>query len=152
MRNDHEALISPDARRLSATRVTAADRELAPGEVGEIVARGPTVLNGYIGHGERRMGAWHRTNDLGRREQDGSITFIGPKARLIKSAAENIYPAEVEAWKKDPQGCAREKKEQQALSQGLDAWVEAENAAYEQKRAAMQRELEAAKQRADAGD
>jgi len=25
------------------------------------------------------------------------VTFIGPKARLIKSAAENIYPAEVEA-------------------------------------------------------
>ena len=28
---------------------------------------------------------------------DGSISFVGPKGRLIKSAAENIYPAEVEA-------------------------------------------------------
>jgi long-chain acyl-CoA synthetase len=45
---------------------------------------------------QRRAGGWHHTNDLGRREADGSITFVGPKTRLIKSAAENIYPAEVE--------------------------------------------------------
>ena len=41
-------------------------------------------------------GGWHHTNDLGRREADGTITFIGPATRMIKSAAENIYPAEVE--------------------------------------------------------
>ena len=34
---------------------------------------------------------------MGRREPDGSLSFVGPKGRLIKSAAENIYPAEVEA-------------------------------------------------------
>ena len=39
---------------------------------------------------------WHHTSDLGRREADGTITFIGPATRMIKSAAENIYPAEVE--------------------------------------------------------
>ncbi|HEX6312233.1 MAG TPA: acyl-CoA synthetase, partial [Acidimicrobiia bacterium] len=33
----------------------------------------------------------------GRREADGTITFVGPKTRMIKSAAENIYPAEVES-------------------------------------------------------
>jgi long-chain acyl-CoA synthetase len=45
---------------------------------------------------QRQAGGWHHTNDLGRRERDGSISFVGPKTRLIKSAAENIYPAEVE--------------------------------------------------------
>ena len=45
----------------------------------------------------RQAGGWHHTNDLGRIEADGSLTFVGPKGRLIKSAAENIYPAEVEA-------------------------------------------------------
>jgi long-chain acyl-CoA synthetase len=74
--------------------------EVPPGEAGEIVARGPTVMNGYYGRNElnaaRQAGGWHHTNDLGRREADGSITWIGPKTRLIKSAAENIYPAEVE--------------------------------------------------------
>jgi acyl-CoA synthetase (AMP-forming)/AMP-acid ligase II len=76
-------------------------RELPPGEVGEIVARGPTIMNGYHDrpqlNAERQRGGWYHTNDLGRREPDGSITFIGAKTRLIKSAAENIYPAEVEA-------------------------------------------------------
>ena len=76
------------------------DREVPDGETGEIVARGPTVMNGYWNRPEenerRRRGGWHHTNDLGRRESDGTITFIGPATRMIKSAAENIYPAEVE--------------------------------------------------------
>ncbi|HLG91388.1 MAG TPA: AMP-binding protein, partial [Acidimicrobiales bacterium] len=75
--------------------------EVPPGETGEIVCRGMTVMNGYHNRPElnaaRQEGGWHHTNDLGRREPDGSITFIGPKTRLIKSAAENIYPAEVES-------------------------------------------------------
>ncbi len=78
--------------------------ELAPGETGEIVVRGPTVMNGYFNRPElneaRQAGGWHHTNDLGRIEGDGSLTFVGPKTRLIKSAAENIYPTEVE-------GCLR---------------------------------------------
>jgi long-chain acyl-CoA synthetase len=74
--------------------------EVELGETGEIVARGPTIMNGYWNRDElneqRLAGGWHHTNDLGRRELDGSITFVAPKTRLIKSAAENIYPAEVE--------------------------------------------------------
>jgi long-chain acyl-CoA synthetase len=75
-------------------------RELPPGEIGEICVRGWTVMNGYFERGDenarRQRGGWHRTNDLGRREADGSVSFVGPKTRMIKSAAENIYPAEVE--------------------------------------------------------
>jgi long-chain acyl-CoA synthetase len=77
------------------------DREVPLGETGEIVARGATVMNGYWNRPDlnevRRRNGWHHTNDLGRREVDGTITFVGPKTRMIKSAAENIYPAEVEA-------------------------------------------------------
>ena len=74
--------------------------ELPPGEVGEIVARGPATMVGYWGkdevNAERQRGAWHHTNDLGRREEDGTITFVGPKTELIKTGVENVYPAEVE--------------------------------------------------------
>jgi len=74
--------------------------ELGPGETGEICVRGVTVMNGYHNrpelNAERQAGGWHHTNDLGRLEPDGSLTFIGPRTRLIKSAAENIYPVEVE--------------------------------------------------------
>jgi acyl-CoA synthetase (AMP-forming)/AMP-acid ligase II len=76
-------------------------RELEPGETGEIAVRGPIVMNGYFNRPElnaqRQAGGWHHTNDLGRIDPDGSLTFIAPKTRLIKSAAENIYPTEVEA-------------------------------------------------------
>jgi long-chain acyl-CoA synthetase len=72
-----------------------------PGEVGEIVVRGPAAHTGYHRRpdltAERQRNGWHHTADLGRREADGSISFLGPMGRMIKSAAENIYPAEVEA-------------------------------------------------------
>jgi long-chain acyl-CoA synthetase len=75
--------------------------EVPPGETGEILARGPQVMNGYRNRPDeterRQAGGFHHTGDLGRREADGSLSFVGPMGRLIKSAAENIYPAEVEA-------------------------------------------------------
>ncbi len=74
--------------------------EVASGETGEIVVRGTTVMCGYWNRSElnahRSRGGWHHTNDLGRYETDGSFTFVGPKSRMLKSAAENIYPVEVE--------------------------------------------------------
>ncbi|GAA3195949.1 AMP-binding protein [Actinocorallia longicatena] len=74
--------------------------EVAPGEVGEICARGWSLFSGYHNRPElnaqKAIGGYHHTGDLGRREPDGTLTFIGPKLRMIKSANENIYPAEVE--------------------------------------------------------
>jgi acyl-CoA synthetase (AMP-forming)/AMP-acid ligase II len=75
--------------------------EVPDGETGEIVARGPIVTEGYHNRPElnakRMQGGWWHTGDLGRREEDGSVTFVAPLTRIVKSAAENIYPAEVES-------------------------------------------------------
>jgi acyl-CoA synthetase (AMP-forming)/AMP-acid ligase II len=75
-------------------------REIPADEAGEIVARGPAIFSGYWNRPELNAAkfrdGWHHTGDLGRRERDGTITFIGPKLRMIKSGGENIYPAEVE--------------------------------------------------------
>lgn len=75
-------------------------RRLPAGEAGEIGVCGATVLNEYWRRPElnqqRRSGQWHLCNDLGRIEADGTLTFIGPKERMIRSGQENIYPAEVE--------------------------------------------------------
>jgi long-chain acyl-CoA synthetase len=62
---------------------------------------------GYFGKDDenaaRQRGGWHHTNDLGRREADGTITFVGPKTELIKTGVENVHPAEVEgALQKHP--------------------------------------------------
>lgn len=87
---------------LSCVEVHTADgTPVAAGEIGEIVVRGPMVMNGYHArpalNARRARGGWHHTNDLGRLEHDGSISFIAPLQRIIKSAAENIYPTEVES-------------------------------------------------------
>jgi acyl-CoA synthetase (AMP-forming)/AMP-acid ligase II len=87
---------------LARVEVVAADgRPVAAGQTGELVVRGPMVMVGYHDRpahtAERQRDGWHHTHDLGRREADGSLSFVGPLTRIIKSAAENIYPAEVEA-------------------------------------------------------
>lgn len=83
-------------------RIVGADgAELPAEQVGEIVARGPHVMSGYHDrptlNAVKQQSGWHHTGDLGRREKDGTISFIGPKLRMIKSGGENVYPAEVEA-------------------------------------------------------
>jgi acyl-CoA synthetase (AMP-forming)/AMP-acid ligase II len=66
----------------------------------ELTARGELVHLGYwnrpeINEQRFRFGWWH-TTDLGRREPDGTISFLGTTTRMLKSGAENIFPAEVE--------------------------------------------------------
>jgi acyl-CoA synthetase (AMP-forming)/AMP-acid ligase II len=76
-------------------------RDVPPGETGEILVCGPTVTVGYWNRPDtnsgRRTGRWWRTRDLGRRDSDGIITFVGPKLRMLKTGGENVYPAEVES-------------------------------------------------------
>ncbi|MGU3586537.1 AMP-binding protein [Rhodococcus sp. C26F] len=74
--------------------------DVVDGEVGEIVARGAHLFSGYWNrpelNAEKFRDGWYHTGDLGRRERDGTISFVGPKLRMIKSGGENVYPAEVE--------------------------------------------------------
>ena len=76
------------------------NRDVAPGEPGEIIVRGPNVFNGYWNkpsHTAQAMrGGWFHTEDMGRRDEEGFIYIIGRKQELIISSGENIYPAEVE--------------------------------------------------------
>ena len=75
--------------------------EAPVGDTGEIVARGLTVTEGYWRRPERNAartaGGWWHTGDLGRYERDGTFSFVGPRTRMLKTGAENVYPAEVEA-------------------------------------------------------
>ena len=84
--------------------------ELPPGETGEILARGPIVMCGYWNrkaeNKRRVVDGWHRTHDLGKRSEDGSLVFVGPKTTMIKTGIENVYPAEVEACLRQHEGVA----------------------------------------------
>ena len=78
------------------------DKPVAPGEIGEIVQRGPLVFKGYWNRHEDNAATfangWHHTGDLGRFDEDGYLWYEGRKAdkELIKPGGENVYPAEVE--------------------------------------------------------
>lgn len=76
------------------------DRDVAPGEAGEIVVTGPNVFIGYWNKPRETAaamrGGWFHTGDMGRRDKEGFIYVIGRKQELIISSGENIYPAEVE--------------------------------------------------------
>jgi fatty-acyl-CoA synthase len=76
------------------------DRDVAPGEAGEIIVRGPNVFSGYWNKSaatqESMRGGWFHTGDMGRRDEEGFIYIVGRKVEMIISSGENIYPAEVE--------------------------------------------------------
>ena len=74
---------------------------LGPGEVGEIVHRGPNVMVGYFKDpaataAARRYG-WHHTGDLGTFDPDGQLLFMDRKKDMIKSGGENVASVKVEA-------------------------------------------------------
>jgi fatty-acyl-CoA synthase len=75
-------------------------QDVAPGAVGEIVARGPTLMDGYWNLPERTAeamdGGWLHSGDLGRFEDDGHVAIAGRLKDMIVSGGEKIYPIEVE--------------------------------------------------------
>ncbi len=77
------------------------DRPLPPGEVGELVQRGPLNMKGYLGNPEATAevirNGWLYTGDLARKDEDGYIYIVDRKKDVIIRGGFNIYPAEVEA-------------------------------------------------------
>ncbi len=74
--------------------------DVAAGEVGEILVKGPNIFLGYLNKPEESEKAFHNgwflTGDMARRDDDGFIFIVGRKVEMIISSGENIYPAEVE--------------------------------------------------------
>ena len=79
-------------------------QELPPGEVGEIVSRGPMVFKGYWGHPAATKDAFvevdghtfFRTGDLGRMDDEGYFFMTDRLKRMINASGYKIWPAEVE--------------------------------------------------------
>jgi 2,3-dihydroxybenzoate-AMP ligase len=77
------------------------DNEVAPGEVGEFLARGPYTLRGYYGVPEYNARAFttdgfYRSGDLMRRHPSGNYLVEGRKKDLINRGGEKISAEEIE--------------------------------------------------------
>ena len=87
-------------------RIVSADHEgdtrpLPPGEVGELVLRGPCACSGYFQNPEASAAAvdaegWFHTGDLARCDADGFYYIADRKKDMFISGGENVYPAEIE--------------------------------------------------------
>jgi long-chain acyl-CoA synthetase len=77
------------------------ERDVAVGEVGELLVKGSTVMAGYFQNAELTArvlrGGWLHTGDLLRRDADGFYFVVDRKDDLILTSGYNVYPSEVEA-------------------------------------------------------
>jgi long-chain acyl-CoA synthetase len=76
------------------------DRDLEPGEIGEIIVKSRRTMTGYWRKpeetGEAIRDGWLHTGDLGYYDEKGFIYIADRKTDMIITGGENVYPKEVE--------------------------------------------------------
>lgn len=76
------------------------DNEIATGELGEIVLRGPNICKAYFKNQEATekafRGGWFHTGDIGYQDADGFFYIADRKSDMIIRGGENIYPREID--------------------------------------------------------
>ena len=95
-----EGSVGLPLRMVSMRLVDNDMNDVAMGEVGEIVYRGPGMFKGYYNNPEETAkafeGGWFHSGDLAKMDEDGFITIVDRKKDMILSGGENIYSAEIE--------------------------------------------------------
>jgi long-chain acyl-CoA synthetase len=80
--------------------VDAKGQEVAPGELGELLVRGPNVMKGYFQMPEATartiVDGWLHTGDLVRKDADGYVYMVDRLKHMIICGGYNIYPKEIE--------------------------------------------------------
>jgi long-chain acyl-CoA synthetase len=76
-------------------------KEVAVGEGGELIVKGPMVMKGYHNNPEATMGrikdGWLYTGDLCRKDEDGFYYYLSRKDDMIIVGGLNVFPFEVES-------------------------------------------------------
>lgn len=74
--------------------------ELPPGEVGEMIFKGPAVVQGYFEDAANDNASfkdsWYYSSDLGRKDEKGNLYFVERKKGMMKVAGNKVYPLEIE--------------------------------------------------------
>ena len=86
-------------------------RELPPGEEGELLMRGPQVMQGYFDDPESTAetltdDGWLRTGDIARMDREGYLWIVDRKKELIKFSGFQVPPAELEGLLLEHDGVA----------------------------------------------
>jgi long-chain acyl-CoA synthetase len=75
-------------------------KDLPPGQIGELVVRGPQIMEGYWGLGQETDRAirdgWLYTGDIARMDDDGYFQIISRKKDMILAGEYHVYPRDVE--------------------------------------------------------
>jgi long-chain acyl-CoA synthetase len=71
------------------------------GEVGELMIRGPIVMQGYYGNDKATKetiepDGWLHSGDLASMDEDGAIFIVDRKKDMINTAGFKVFPAEIE--------------------------------------------------------
>ncbi len=79
----------------------ASGKQMPVGEIGEIVVKGPNIMQGYWNRPEETKAiftedGWMRTGDLGRVDEEGFFYVAERKKDMIIASGFNVYPREVE--------------------------------------------------------
>jgi long-chain acyl-CoA synthetase len=87
------------------------DTEAAPGEAGEVCAKGPQVMRGYWNQPEANRAAfthdgYFRTGDVGVFDERGFLKIVDRKKDMVIVSGFNVYPNEVEAVASELTGVA----------------------------------------------
>lgn len=81
-----------------------------PGEPGEIIARGPNIMQGYWNQEhatkETLVDGWLHSGDIGYLDEENYLYIIDRKKDMILSGGENVYPMEIETVIGDIPGIA----------------------------------------------
>jgi long-chain acyl-CoA synthetase len=74
--------------------------DVAPGDPGEIMIKGPTIMKEYWDNAEESklqlVDGWLYTGDIGQADEDGYIYIVDRKKDMIIAGGFNIYPREVD--------------------------------------------------------
>jgi long-chain acyl-CoA synthetase len=75
-------------------------REVGPGESGELVLRGPQLMDGYYNKPEETAqtirNGWLHTGDIATVDTDGYVSIVDRKKEMVIVSGFNVYPREVE--------------------------------------------------------
>ncbi len=80
--------------------VDESGREVAQGEIGELIVNGPGVMLCYYKNeaatDEILKDGWLYTGDMARMDEDGFIYLVDRKKDVVISGGENLYPVQIE--------------------------------------------------------